>query len=389
MTELLSRLFVKDYKNTASAIVRSAYGTMASIVGILVNTLLFAAKFIIGTLCGSIAITADAINNLSDAGSQVISLITFRISSKPADREHPFGHARIEYVASMIVSFLILHIGLDILVDSVKSIITPNPPEKSYAAIVVLLISIAGKLWLGGFNRSIGKRIDSAVMRATAADCFSDCLSTGAVLIATAISLFFPNLNLNLDAYMGVIVAILILIAGIKILLETKNSILGEAPSEEIVQEIYRVVSQYPLAIGIHDLIVHNYGPGHVIASLHLEVDGKEDIYVIHDMADNVEQHLRRELGIEATVHMDPIVTDDEQITALRTQVQEVVASIQPGMLIHDFRFVPGETHTNLIFDIAVPFECKMTEEELRATVSDRISRINPSYFTVITVDRI
>ena len=389
MTELLSRLFVKDHKNTASAIVRSAYGTMASIVGILVNTLLFAAKFIIGTLCGSIAITADAINNLSDAGSQVISLITFRISSKPADREHPFGHARIEYVASMIVSFLILHIGLDILVDSVKSIITPNPPEKSYAAIVVLLISIAGKLWLGGFNRSIGKRIDSAVMRATAADCFSDCLSTGAVLIATAISLFFPNLNLNLDAYMGVIVAILILIAGIKILLETKNSILGEAPSEEIVQEIYRVVSQYPLAIGIHDLIVHNYGPGHVIASLHLEVDGKEDIYVIHDMADNVEQHLRRELGIEATVHMDPIVTDNEQITALRTQVQEVVASIQPGMLIHDFRFVPGETHTNLIFDIAVPFECKMTEEELRATVSDRISRINPSYFTVITIDRI
>ena len=389
MTELLSRLFIKDYKNTASAIVRSAYGTMASIVGILVNTLLFAAKFIIGTLCGSIAITADAINNLSDAGSQVISLITFRISSKPADREHPFGHARIEYVASMIVSFLILHIGLDILVDSVKSIITPNPPEKSYAAIVVLLISIAGKLWLGGFNRSIGKRIDSAVMRATAADCFSDCLSTGAVLIATAISLFFPNLNLNLDAYMGVIVAILILIAGIKILLETKNSILGEAPSEEIVQEIYRVVSQYPLAIGIHDLIVHNYGPGHVIASLHLEVDGKEDIYVIHDMADNVEQHLRRQLGIEATVHMDPIVTDDEQITALRTQVQEVVASIQPGMLIHDFRFVPGETHTNLIFDIAVPFECKMTEEELRATVSDRISRINPSYFTVITIDRI
>ena len=389
MTELLSRLFVKDHKNTASAIVRSAYGTMASIVGIIVNTLLFAAKFIIGTLCGSIAITADAINNLSDAGSQVISLITFHISSKPADREHPFGHARIEYVASMIVSFLILHVGLDILVDSIESIITPNPPEKSYAAIVVLLLSIAGKLWLGGFNRSIGNRIDSSVMRATAADCFSDCLSTGAVLIATAISIFFPTLNLNLDAYMGVIVAILILIAGVKILLETKNSILGEAPSEEIVADIYRVVSKYPLALGIHDLIVHNYGPGHVIASLHLEVDGKEDIFVIHDMADNVEQQLRRELGIEATVHMDPIVTDDEQITALRTQVQEVVASIHPGMLTHDFRFVPGETHTNLIFDIAVPFECKLTEEELRATVSDHISRINPTYFTVITIDRI
>ena len=389
MTELLSKLFVKDHKNTSSPAVRSAYGTMVSIVGILLNTLLFAAKFVIGTLCGSVAISADAVNNLSDAGSQVISLITFRIASKPADREHPFGHARIEYVASMIVSFLILYIGLELLKESIGNIITPDPPEKSLAAVIVLVLSIGCKLWLGLFNKRIGRRIDSSVMRATATDCFSDCLSTGGVLLATAIAFFFPSLNLNLDAYMGVIVAILILIAGLRILLETKNSILGEAPSEEIVKIIHDTVKEYPLALGIHDLIVHNYGPGHSIASFHIEVDGSEDIFLIHDMADTVEQRLRRENNIEATVHMDPIVTDDERINHMRSIVETEVRAIDERLRIHDFRFVPGETHTNLIFDIAVPFELKMTDDELRRTVADRISRIDPAYFIVVTIDRI
>ena len=389
MTDLLSKLFVKNNQNTSDPIVRRAYGTMVSITGIFVNVILFLAKFTIGTLTGSVAISADAVNNLSDAGSQIISLISFRIAAKPADREHPFGHARIEYVASMIVSFLILYIGIDLLTESIGKIFSPEPPEATSAALVVLLLSIFAKLWLGLFNKKIAKRVDSSVMRAAATDCFSDCLSTGAVLIATAIAFFFPSLGINLDAYMGVIVSALILVAGIKILNETKNSILGEAPSEEIVNTIHEIVKQYPLALGIHDLTVHNYGPGHVIASFHIEVDGNEDIYVIHDMADLVEQRLRREHGIEATVHMDPIVTDDETLSALRHRVQEQVALIDARILIHDFRFVPGETHTNLIFDVAVPYEIKLSDSEIKDEVAKKISEIDPSYFTVITVDRI
>lgn len=389
MTELLSKLFVKDRQNTADPTVRRAYGTLVSVTGILLNVLLFAIKFIVGTLTGSVAISADAINNLSDAGSQIISLITFRIAAKPADREHPFGHARIEYVASMIVAFLVLLIGVEMLRESFAKILSPEPPEQSLAAVIILTIAIIIKLWLGLFSRKIGRRIDSSVMRAAATDCFSDCLSTGAVLIATAIAYFFPNLGINLDAYMGLIVAILILIAGVKILNETKNSILGEAPSEETVETIQNVVAEYPLALGIHDLTVHNYGPGHVIATFHIEVDGAEDIFLIHDMADTVEQRLRREFGIEATVHMDPIVTDNEEIARLRRQVEEKIKEIDARMMIHDFRFVPGETHTNLIFDIAVPFEIKQSEETIKRAVADKISEIDPSYFTVITVDRV
>ena len=388
MTDLLCKLFVKNYRDTTNPRVRSLYGTMVSIVGIILNLLLFGAKFLVGTLFGSLSIVADAVNNLSDAGSQIISLISFRISAKPADREHPFGHARIEYVASMIVSFLILYIGLDLLLESVNKIIHPELPERSWVAVGVLTGSILVKLWLAFFNRKIGKRIDSAVMKATAQDSLSDVFSTLAVLIATLILLLFPQITVNLDAYMGVIVAILILIAGFKILNETKNSILGEAPSEEIVEKIHQTVANYPEALGIHDLVVHNYGPGHIIAALHIEVDGKEDIFVTHDMIDNIERDLRRNCGIEATIHMDPIVTDDERINALKRRVQAAVKEIDPSIRIHDFRFVEGATHTNLIFDVAVPFEVKMSDEEIRRAVADQISRMEPTYFTVVTVDR-
>lgn len=389
MTELLSKIFVKNNRDTGNPHVRKAYGTLVSITGILLNFLLFFAKFTVGTLCGSVAITADAINNLSDSGSQAISLISFRISTKPADREHPFGHARIEYVTSMIVAFLVLLIGFEMLKESIQKIITPEPPEKSYAAVIVLTLSIAVKLWLGLFNRKIGKKIDSSVMKATAADCLSDSISTAAVLLATLASILFPQFQLNLDAYMGVVVAIIILIAGVKILNETKNSILGEAPSEEIVKTIQNVVAEYPRALGMHDLIIHNYGPGHIIAAFHIEVDGSEDVFEIHDMVDLIEQRLRNEHHMEATIHMDPIVTDDARITTLRTQVAKAVQEIDGRIHIHDFRFVPGETHTNLIFDVAVPFELKMSDEEIRRAVSDQISRIDPSYFAVITVDKI
>lgn len=388
MTNLLSRLFVKNHEDISSPAVRRAYGTLVSITGMILNILLFFAKFIAGTLSGSIAIVGDAVNNLSDAGSQIISLVTFRISAKPADREHPFGHARIEYVTSMIVAFLVLLIGVELFKESVNKIFNPVLPERSWVAAIILALSILVKLWLGLFNKRIGKKIDSSVMRATAADSLSDALSTGAVLIATLVMLLFPSLNVNLDAYMSIIVAILILVAGLRILNETKNSILGESPSEEIVKTISEAVEKNPDALGIHDMVVHNYGPGHIIASLHIEVDGKKDIFHTHDMIDNIERELRTVHGIEATIHMDPIVTDDARVNALRERVQACVKAIHESLRIHDFRFVEGKTHTNLIFDVSVPFEIKQTDDELNIAITQAIRSIDCTYFAVITFDR-
>ena len=389
MTNLLARLFVRDYRNTASPAVRRAYGTMVSVVGMVLNLLLFGAKFTVGMLTGSVAIRADAINALSDAGSQIISFISVRISAKPADREHPFGHARIEYVASMIVSFLILLIGVELLKESVANIITPQPPARSWVSVAVLGGSILVKLWMALFNRTVGRRIDSAVMRATAADSLSDVLSTGAVLLSTLVLILFPDLSLNLDAYMGVLVAVLILLAGVKILREALNPILGEAPSKEIVRQINEVVRQYPAALGIHDLEVHDYGPGHIIAALHVEVDGKVDVFASHDMIDTIEQRLRREYGIAATIHMDPIVTDDAVIANLRARVLAAVRQIDPGINLHDFRLVSGTTHSNLIFDVAVPYENKTPDDRLRAAVAEQVRKIDPSYCAVVTIDRV
>ena len=388
MTDLLSRLFIKRHTEVSDPLVRRAYGMLSGIVGVILNLILFAAKITVGTLFGSVAITADAVNNLSDAGSQIISLISFRIAAKPADREHPFGHARIEYVASMIVSFLILLIGIELLRESIGKIIHPALPEKSWIAAAVLTGSILLKLWLGLFNRRIARRIDSSVMRATAADCFSDALSTTAVLLATLILLLFPSVTLNLDAYMGVIVAILILVAGVRILNDAKNSILGEAPSDEIVKELVAVVESTEGTLGIHDLEVHNYGPGNIIASLHVEVDGKIDIFESHDRIDNIERRLRQDLGIKATIHMDPIVTDDALVNELRARTAAVVREIDERLHIHDFRFVSGTTHSNLIFDVSTPFELKLSDEELRQAISEKVSCMDASYFTVITIDR-
>ena len=388
MTELLSRLFVKNRKNVTDPTVRAAYGTLGSVTGILLNLLLFAAKFTVGVLFGSVSIRADGMNNLSDAASQLISLFSFRISSKPADREHPFGHARIEYVASMIVSLLILLVGGDLLRESIEKIFSPVLPELRWAAVFVLAASILVKLWLFLFNRTIGKRIDSAVMKATATDSLSDALSTGVVLISTLVLLLFPDCKINFDAYMGAIVAILIIVAGVRLWLESKNSILGEAPAEEIVEGIRALVAEYPDALGIHDLVVHNYGPGRIIAALHVEVDGKRDIFESHDMIDLIEQRLRTEQGIEATIHLDPIVTDDERVVAMRAEVLAAVHAVDERLRIHDFRYVEGKTHTNLIFDIEAPFEIKESDEELRRAVADRVSRINPNYFIVAKVDR-
>ena len=387
MTELLSRLFVKNHQDAQNPAVRTAYGTMVSITGIILNLLLFTAKFVVGSLFGAISIVGDAVNNLSDAGTQIISLISFRIAAKPADREHPFGHARIEYVTSMIVSFLVMLVGFELLKSSIAQIFSPELPDSSPIAIIVLIGSMLCKLWLGLFNRTIGKRIDSSVMRATAADSLSDVFATGAVLVATVLPMIFTDMKWNPDAYMGVIVAALIIVAGFRILNEAKNAILGEAPSEEIVKQITDVVEKYEGALGIHDMVVHNYGPGRIIASLHIEVDGSINVFETHDMIDTIEQELREAYGIQATIHMDPIVTNDEQVTALRQKTAEAVQKIHPSMQIHDFRFVAGTTHTNLIFDVVVPFEVKMSEADVKSAVAEKVKEIDPTYCVVLNID--
>lgn len=388
MVDLLSRLFVRGYQNPSDPAVRARYGTMVAIVCILANTLLSAAKFLAGLLLGSIAITADAVNNLSDAGSSLIGLISFRISAKPADRDHPFGHARIEYVASMIVSFLILLVGFELFRSSIDKIANPTAPDGEYIvlSVIILTASVLVKLWMALLNRRIGRRIDSSVMRATAADCLFDCISTFAALTSTVL---YALLGWNfLDGWFGLGVSLLIFWAGIRVLNDTKNALLGEKPVEETVNGIREIVGEYPEAIGIHDMLVHNYGPGHTVASLHIEVNGAGDIYALHDVIDNIERRLSEELGIQCTIHMDPIVVGDPLIDLLREETTALAAELFEGVRIHDFRFVPGTTHTNLIFDAAVPFECPMTDEELKESLTAAIRKKHPTFFTVITIDR-
>lgn len=388
MIDLLSRLFVKDHQNVTDPQVRQRYGVMVSVMGILLNLLMFGGKLAVGTLFGSVAVLADAMNSLSDAGGQLISLISFRISAKPADREHPFGHARIEYVASMTVSFLVLLIGVDLIRESVAKILLPVSPERSYAVVLVLVGSMLAKLWLALLNRRIGKRIQSPVMQASATDSLSDVCSTSAVLVSVLLPLLIPGFSLELDGYIGALVAVWILIAGLKLLKDATNSILGGPPPHETVDAVRRVVSEYPEALGTHDVEVHSYGPGHSVVTLHVEVDGKQDVFHSHDVIDTMERRLQREYGIHATIHMDPIVTDDEAVNAVREQLAAAIKEIDGGLSLHDLRLVRGPTHSNLIFDLVAPFECKLTNEALRRAVADRVSRIDPSYFTVITVER-
>ncbi len=385
MTDLLCRIFIKNREKTLDPSVRSAYGTLSSTVGIIFNILLALAKLSAGVLSGSVSVTADAVNNLSDAMSQVISLISFRISVKPADRGHPFGHARFEYVASMIVSFIILTISFKLFSSSLEKILNPEPTKLGILSAAILILSIAVKLWIALFNRKIAKKIDSQVVKATAADSLCDAIATSAVLISMVITHLTGFVT---DGYMGVAVSVVIFIAGIKILLETKNSILGGAPDPAVVKQIKAIATEYPEIIGIHDLMVHNYGAGNTIASLHAEVDGSKDIFETHDAIDNLEKRLFSEMAVRATVHLDPIVTDNEKVTALRDKVCEAVKKVSPDLDIHDFRYVEGSTHSNLIFDILAPFELKLSDEELKDRVSSEISHLDPNYFAVITIDR-
>lgn len=385
MTDIILKRTIRDGENAKTPRVRIACGAIVSVTGIILNVLLAALKFFAGFISGSISIVADAANNLSDAGAQGISLISFKISSKPADRKHPFGHARIEYVVSMLTSVLILLVGVELLKESVSKIFAPEEVRIGVIPTVILVCSIVVKLFLARLNHKMGKRIDSSVMRATAVDSLSDAAATLAVLASAVVG----NLTgFNADAYVGVAVACFIFVAGVRILNDTKNSILGTSPDRETVESIKSIVGEYPEILGIHDMVIHNYGPGNTIASLHAEVDGRSNIFEIHDVIDNIEKRLYEQCGVRATIHMDPIVTDDETVQTLKSFVLETVKEIDERLCIHDFRCVEGKTHTNLIFDISAPFELKMKDEEIIASVQERIKEKNDEFFGVITVDR-
>ena len=388
MTELLCKIFVRDRDDIKSPEARRSYGTLASVVGIIVNLVLAAGKIIVGMLFGAISLAGDGINNLSDAGSQIISFISFKMAAKPADRDHPFGHARIEYVASMIVSFFIMLVGWNLFRESLEKIFDSNMQTDTsnvWLMVGVLAVSILSKLWLVFFNRKIAKKIDSSVMRATAADSLSDACASAAVLVAMLILEFT---GIDIDGYMGIAVAVVIFIAGIKILNDTKNSILGEAPSEDIVRGIEAIVAEFPDALGIHDMIVHSYGPGRFVANLHIEVDGSKDIFESHDMIDLIEKRLNSELGILSNIHMDPIVVDDEENDAMKAFVLANVKAVDESLNIHDFRFVKGKTHTNLLFDISVPFEIKMSDSDIINAIQKSILNEKPDHYIVVNVDR-
>ncbi len=389
MTNLLAKIFIKNSSNTTDPTVRKNYGTLSSIVGITVNFILAAFKMLAGLLSGSVAIIADAFNNLCDSGTSVITLISFKISSKPADKEHPFGHARIEYIASMIVSFIILLVGAELLLDSGKTLLGIGEAKNTditNVTIIILGVSILLKLWLGLFYRKIAKTIDSTVIAAASADSFSDSFATAAVL-ASSIVIKITNWVI-LDAIVGIAVSIPIIIAGLKILNETKDILLGEGPVDETVKDIERIIAEFPDIIGIHDLMVHNYGPNRFIASLHAEVDGKKDIYYLHDMIDNAERSINEELQITCTIHMDPIVTDDENVIELKSFLIETMRENGLDLPIHDFRTVIGQTHTNMIFDVVLPFDHPMTADEVKEKIISAVKAKRANCYCVIVVDR-
>lgn len=385
MISFLAKKLIKNYKETNREEVRHAYGNLTSTVGVINNIVLFAFKFIAGTLARSVSITADAVNNLSDAGSSIISLVSFKISSKPADEKHPFGHARYECIASMVVATLILILGMELIKTSVDKILHPEMIEFSWLSVVVLVFSISVKLWMYTYNKHYGKLLKSSIMEATAADSISDVMATGAVLLSTIIS---PLIHFNLDGYMGVIVACFIIFAGLGIIKSALDELLGKAPDEELVKMIQKKVEEYPGALGMHDLVIHDYGSHRTFASLHVEVDHRVDVLKSHDMIDNMEKDFKDQLGIETVIHMDPIVIDDPLTNELREYMKDLVKDIDEHLSMHDFRMVQGTTHSNLIFDVVVPFQVKLSNTQILEEIKQRVTATYPNYFVVVTFDR-
>lgn len=386
MVSVLAGFFIKNKDDVKNPKVRQQYGMLCGIVGILLNILLFSGKFLAGTISKSISITADAFNNLSDAGSSVITLIGFRMSGAEPDVDHPFGHGRIEYISGLIVSGAILIMAFELMKSSIGKIIHPKPVEFSILAAVILIVSICVKLYMAYYNHRIGKKIESTAMGATATDSLSDSCATTVVLIAAIVG---KLTGLQIDGYCGVLVGIFIFYAGISAARDTLNPLLGQPPEDEFVEQIEELVMKYPEVSGIHDLIVHDYGPGRMMISLHAEVPAEGDILKLHDVVDNIEHELRNELKCEAVIHMDPVVTGDEQVNKMKAQMKEVLKEIDARISMHDFRVVIGPTHTNLIFDIVVPFGYKVKDEELIEIIQKRTKeKIGENHFVVIQVDK-
>ena len=385
MVQLLARFFIKNYEQTESPSVRQSYGVLCGSVGIGFNILLFIGKFLAGLISNSIAITADAFNNLSDAGSSLITLIGFKMAGQKPDTEHPFGHGRIEYLTGLLVSLLILLMGVELIKSSVSKILHPEATECTPVVAGILIVSILVKLYMYLYNRSTGRKIDSAAMMATAADSLSDMLSTSVVLIATLIGKFT---GLQIDGWCGLLVGIFILYAGFSAAKDTISPLLGQPPQKEFVEKIESIVQSYPQVLGIHDLIVHDYGPGRVMISLHAEVPASGDMLHLHDTIDNIERQLHRELHCDALIHMDPVMNDDEETQELKKQVTCCLHELDKSLNLHDFRIVKGPTHTNIIFDILVPFKFQLSDAEISRFMEEKIHSISASYYAVINIDK-
>ena len=384
MTEALIRLFIKNPEKTHDPAVRAAYGNLASWVGILCNLALCAGKFMVGTLSGSISVAADAVNNLSDASSSVVSLLGFRLGSRPADEEHPYGHARFEYLSGLAVAVMVLVIGLELGKTSLGKILAPTPVTFSWVTVGVLAASILVKLWMALFNRKVGGRIHSGALIATAADSRNDVLTTGAVLTAALISHFA---RVELDGWMGLAVALFILYSGVGLVKSTIDPLLGLAPAPELVKYIHERVMSYPNVLGTHDLMVHDYGPGRQFASVHVEMAAEGDVMASHDVIDNIERDFLENDGLHVVIHFDPIVTSDERVGDMRRWLSEAVKEIDGALTIHDLRMVPGPTHTNLIFDCVVPAGFAMSELDVKQAIKHLVRQKDPRYFCVITVE--
>ena len=385
MTDLILRIFVRDHKNTEDPAVRDKCGRVAGAVGIVTNFLLFLMKIIVGTAFHSVSVTADAVNNLTDSGSSVVTLIGFKMASKPADEKHPFGHARIEYLSGVIVSFIVIFLGLQLGMSSIEKIITPEENALTPVALIVLVISILAKLWQCLFYRKGGRMIKSESVEATSKDSRNDVIATSVVLLGAVITMLT---GVNLDGYMGAAVALFIVFSGVQLTISTADPLLGQAPEGELVQTITEKMLSYPGIIGMHDLAVHNYGVGRCFASAHCEVDARNDILVSHDLIDNIERDFSRDLGIHMVIHLDPVIVGDARTDALHRKVQSLVTALYPTVTIHDFRVIWGVTHSNIVFDAAVPFAVKDSDAVITQKFEAEIQKLDPDYRTVVTIDR-
>lgn len=386
MTSLLTKLFIKNANDVSSSEVRAKYGMLSGCVGIVINIFLCIIKMICAFLTGSVSIAADSFNNLSDAGSSIVTLIGFKMSAKPADKDHPFGHGRVEYICALVVSLAVLLMGFELLKTSVGNIFSGESIIFSFVSVIILIVSILFKLWMYFFNSAIAKKINSTSMLAAAADSISDVLATSAVLLGL---LIFKFTNINADAYIGILVSCLILYAGYSTIKDSLTPLLGEPTNRELTDEIKNIVLSHKSVIGIHDIIVHNYGVGRFMISLHAEVRADCDILEIHDEIDLIEKHLSNHFNCNAVIHMDPIETDNQAVNEERAFVSNCVKSINPSLSIHDFRMVRGSTHTNLIFDLCVPFDFPVSDSILTDSIDTAVKQKNPNYYTVINIDKI